>query len=171
MDNCCGISVRYVLLCSYMKKCSFFNCNKEQYSRELCRTHVNHLYKYGEVRHTTNTPNEVIDCGDHLSLVMYKKMKDSGIRVLFDKDDYKKIKDLRFYISHGYAKVSNSKTQYLHRIICHCDAPLVCDHINQNKLDCRKKNLRCVTRAENMRNMDVSLYEHRWKRKPPISER
>ncbi|MBP6924756.1 MAG: HNH endonuclease, partial [Candidatus Pacebacteria bacterium] len=33
-----------------------------------------------------------------------------------------------------------------------CEHPLVCDHINRDRLDCRIENLRCVTRKENNLN-------------------
>ena len=82
---------------------------------------------------------------------------------IIDTEDVPKIYNERFYVSHGYAKVATSKkTTYLHQLLAGCKEPLVTDHINQNKLDNRKKNLRCVTRHENMLNMDISLREHRW---------
>lgn len=151
-----------------MKTCSFPRCERQLWSNGLCRPHSTHLYRYGEPRVLTSDPNEIIIEGDVAKIILYNRDgSPSGKIVLIDSEDVLKISGLRFYVSHGYAKVSSSKTTYLHRIVNPCEHPLVCDHINQNKLDCRKKNLRCVSRAENMKNMDISLHTHRWKKTAP----
>lgn len=41
---------------------------------------------------------------------------------------------------------------YMHRVILNPPDGMVCDHINGNKLDNRRANLRVCTHAENMRN-------------------
>ena len=145
-------------------KCNYKQCHREAYASGACKSHTNHLYRYGEMRHLACDPNEIEVCGDTARIVMYTKdRKRQGYQVLIDTEDVPKVCNERFYVSHGYAKIATSKkTVYLHQIIAKCAAPLVTDHINQNKLDNRKKNLRCVTRHENMLNMDTPLREHRW---------
>lgn len=146
--------------------CSYRDCKRNAYARNLCRPHSTHLYRYGEARKLSCDPNEILWFGTHAEIVMYTRdLKEEPRRVLVDICDIPTMLGKRFYISHGYGKVSSSKTQYIHRMISPCAAPLVCDHINQNKLDCRRSNLHCVTRAENMKNMYTSLKDHRWKKK------
>lgn len=41
----------------------------------------------------------------------------------------------------------------MHRLITSCPPGLVVDHINHNKLDNRRKNLRVCTQSANMRNL------------------
>ena len=136
------------------EKCIVTWCKNIEYAKGYCRPHTNHIYRYGEPRRFGKQPNEIIDCGDHYEIVLYDMhLKENGYRALIDKNSLEEIRNYRFYYSHGYAKVAKSnKTIYLHKIISKCQSPLVCDHINRNKLDNRISNLRCVTRRENNLN-------------------
>ena len=134
-------------------KCKAIWCNNEAYASDVCKSHTNHLYRYGELRRFTHTPNEIVIKDDYAEIILYKRdMSESGVRVKISKESIKEIENIRFYFSNGYAKVSSSKTKYLHQILSKCEYPLVCDHINRDKLDCRIENLRCVTRKENNLN-------------------
>lgn len=136
-----------------MKKCTHKDCDKEIVARDLCKKHWQHFSRYGEPRRASNETNEIIIDGDTAKIILYTIHLAPFSSVLIDAEDVPKIKDKRFYISHGYAKISQARpTVYLHQIISPCEYPLVCDHINRNKLDCRKENLRCVTRRENNLN-------------------
>ena len=71
--------------------------------------------------------------------------------VIIDKEDLMKIYPARIYIdNHGYAKCR--RKDKLHKLICNCPDGYQVDHINQNKLDNRKSNLRVVTCSENNMN-------------------
>lgn len=73
--------------------------------------------------------------------------------VMIDKEDLNKIYPHRVYISDsGYAKCGRHTR--LHRLIIDCPDGLEIDHINRNKLDNRKANLRAVTHLENMKNRE-----------------
>lgn len=135
-------------------KCIVDWCKNQSYASGYCRSHTNHIYRYGEPRRFNNQQNEIIDNGDYLEIVLYDiHLKPNGHKVKIDKSSLEEIKNIRFYYSNGYAKVAKSnKTVYLHQILSKCEYPLVCDHINRDKLDCRIKNLRCVTRKENNLN-------------------
>lgn len=83
------------------------------------------------------------------------KLDIKGCTVLIDEEDYEKVIALNWFItSHGYAKMTRRKDKhYLHHfIIGKGENGLVVDHINQNKLDNRKENLRHVTRKVNNEN-------------------
>lgn len=89
-----------------------------------------------------------------------KKIKLSGKRakgksVIVDDDDYIKYNHLRWHLSDtGYAvRRVNGETYRLHRLIVKCPEGMVVDHLNGNKLDCRRANLRICTQAENSRNV------------------
>lgn len=78
---------------------------------------------------------------------------------LVDDDDHERYGLLRWHLSdRGYAvrraagQDGKKKTTYLHREIMKTPAGLFVDHINRNRLDNRKENLRNVTWAENRNN-------------------
>lgn len=86
-------------------------------------------------------------------LTLYGK-KANRQSVKLDDADYKKYGHLRWHLSDtGYAvRRQNHETIRLHRLIMNCPEGLVVDHLNGNKLDCRKANMRICTQAENARN-------------------
>lgn len=80
-----------------------------------------------------------------------------GVDFIFDLDDYSKIKNYNWRIHpNGYVSGSEwdgiAKTILLHRLIMNVPKGYVVDHINHDKLDNRKSNLRICTYQENNRN-------------------
>lgn len=87
----------------------------------------------------------------------------SGKEFYFDKEDYDLVKNYCWDIndSNGYVKtidrINNTGKLYLHRLIMGCkkhDGTTI-DHINRNRIDCRKSNLRFVTRCQNNMNAGI----------------
>lgn len=85
--------------------------------------------------------------------------KGKGKFVLVDAEDYEKYGGKKWHLnSYGYAtraeypKNEHYKRVYLHREIMNCPKGMVVDHLNGDKLDCRKKNMRVCTDAENHKN-------------------
>ena len=78
----------------------------------------------------------------------------SGIDVVIDSEDLEKIQTRAWQNSgNNYFKTNyKNKNLYLHRFIMGEPEGFAIDHINHNKLDNRKSNLRICTRAENQWN-------------------
>ena len=77
-----------------------------------------------------------------------------GKIALVDDEDYEYINQWKWcYHSEGYAKNNSlEKMRFMHREILHIQDKVDIDHINGNKLDNRKENLRVCSRSQNMAN-------------------
>ena len=81
-----------------------------------------------------------------------------GQTVIVDDEDFAFLNQFKWQYNYkGYAestfgKFPNRKKLKMHRIITDAPAHLQVDHINGNKLDNRRSNLRLCTNSENQRN-------------------
>lgn len=93
---------------------------------------------------------------------MICKVKDMS--VLIDEEDIDIFNKYNWHINDsGYVVWrgildGKKKTVRLHRLVMHADDDQIVDHINRNKLDNRKSNLRFVTCRENLQN--TAQYEN-----------
>lgn len=82
----------------------------------------------------------------------------TGNIALIDDDDLPKVIGYSWYEYKGYAVRMSRKHEgkrkmlFLHRLILPSATGMVIDHINRNRLDNRKSNLRISTRKNNNRN-------------------
>ena len=79
----------------------------------------------------------------------------NGQFAIVDDEDFDELNQWKWTFSKGYAircdKFGNSI--YMHRAVNKTPTGMQTDHINQNKLDNRKENLRASTRSQNMANV------------------
>ena len=89
-----------------------------------------------------------------MKLLALSGKRANGQSVKVDDADFKKYSHLRWHLSDkGYAvRRQNHETMRLHRLIMNCPEGLVVDHLNGDKLDCRKANMRICTQTENAKN-------------------
>jgi HNH endonuclease/AP2 domain len=86
------------------------------------------------------------------------RLYDGSVSIV-DDDDYEKLKDYKWYRSNkGYAYRNHyfdkkNYIVYMHREIINAPKGLTVDHINGNKLDNRKENLRLATPGQNQYNL------------------
>lgn len=90
-----------------------------------------------------------------------------GTYALVDEDDFEYLSQFIWTYSQGYARRSKRRKEpdarnlSMHRIVMDCPDGLTVDHINFNKLDNRKENLRIVTMKQNSAHQpkNKALYE------------
>ena len=70
---------------------------------------------------------------------------------LIDKDDLDKLEGSLWYMQGDY--IASRRMGLLHRLIMNCPKGMTIDHINHDKLDNRKSNLRICTQSENSQNI------------------
>ena len=90
-----------------------------------------------------------------------KELRITNGRVIVDDDDYEWLKKHSWAINeHGYAVLVISATinssMSMHRTIIKAHSGQIVDHVNGNKLDNRKENLRFCTTQQNQYNRGVN---------------
>lgn len=130
----------------------------KSHGRVYCNKHYNQVKKYGHAidtnPRTTYDKNEIIVDGEVARVKLYDAQCNHIATAIIDAEDVNKIRYTKWKLSSsGYAantpKFSGSN-KHMHREILGTDQFV--DHINHNKLDNRKCNLRIVTKAQNMMN-------------------
>ncbi len=102
-----------------------------------------------------------------------------GKRAIVDDEDFEYLNQWKWLFDSNYARRSigpagNQECLYMHKLLINCPKNRKGDHINGNKLDNRKSNLRIATVSENGMNRKVSknnksglkgvsFFEGRWR--------
>lgn len=86
-----------------------------------------------------------------MKLVLFNK--NNPFDVFIDKEDFERVSKYKWRVStNGYVVLAKKGTLYLHRFILKAKIGSIVDHINLNKLDNRKQNLRFVNKKYNETN-------------------
>ena len=101
--------------------------------------------------------NKIILKKDHAELIIYSADKKKKFVSLIDLEDVPIVEKHSWCIrSGGYVgRVENKELILLHRLLVHCPKEKIVDHVNKNKIDNRKVNLRICNYRENLRNSIV----------------
>lgn len=75
---------------------------------------------------------------------------------IVDDEDYDRLASYRWAIKSGYARASvEGRSRVMHQLLLECPSHLRRDHINRNRLDNRKSNLRIATPTQNAANANL----------------
>jgi len=104
--------------------------------------------------------NEYIKKDDYYEIILYKpKTYDQIASVYISEEDFDKCSKIYWTLSkygycRGYDKI-NKREILLHKYILNSDKNELYDHINKNKLDCRRNNLRIANKQINSINREA----------------
>lgn len=123
----------------------------------LCPKHITQYYRNnGFLENTIYDENKyILDSENNLYKIELKNKKCEIIGyAIIDIDDFEKCKKYKWHISHEYvvASLPNNNKIFLHKLITNCPNGFIVDHINHNKLDNRKSNLRLSNKSYNGAN-------------------
>jgi hypothetical protein len=140
------------------KICSVCGSNKRVTRHKniaYCKNHYYQITRYGKIlKRTKNDLNEIIKYDTYAEILLYDKYNNEVAKALIDLDDVEKIKNYKWGIGNGGYTINANNSILLHRFILNIKPKYgyVVDHINRNRLDCRKNNLRITTFKENSIN-------------------
>lgn len=104
--------------------------------------------------------NEYREHATYFEIVLYKPNTYEELTVaLISKEDFNKANNIFWKLSeYGYARGYDSITRkeiFLHKYLSDTTEDIVLDHINRNKLDCRRENLRIANKQINSINRNL----------------
>ena len=155
--------------CSDPKRKIFFN---QEFQMTLCSKHYHQLHRYGTITDASSFSrfdnNEIEIQGDHATMMLRNAKHQITGTALIDIEDIPKCQQYKWHLTrngyvgtqtkNGYAHDTpkDRKNILLHRYLLDYNDELDIDHINHNKLDNRKANLRivskCINASNNQRN-------------------
>jgi hypothetical protein len=134
----------------------FFN---KRIEKLLCDKHSKQLSRYGEIQErNSRDPNEIVDCGEYLEIIMYDRKFNETSRAKIDKEDECKINKYKWHLdSDGYAHNGNGKRGHIlmQNLIMSPSEGEIVDHKEWDRLDNRKENLRITDYSGNSANTRI----------------
>jgi len=143
-----------------MKECKVVGCNRSYRAKGYCDTHDRQIKKYGKIfKRISSDPNEIILHENYAEIVLYNRHilgveQTEKARTLISLEDVERCSNLKWYLSGTLYVCSGGKEKaiYLHKLIMNGSKDNYVDHINHNKLDNRRLNLRICTNQQNAMN-------------------
>lgn len=136
--------------------CQVEGCKGKYYLKGYCNKHYLQMKRHGKIfRRTIFDPNEFIFDGKICRIKLYNKQGKEKAEAIIDAEDYERVRSQKWhFVRAGYVITSiRSNSHRLHwAIIGKPSSGYHTDHINGNKLDNRKKNLRFCTNPQNLAN-------------------
>lgn len=147
------------LVCEHFKPCDKKNLHIEHLDGNIFNNSVDNLKwsKKTMKQYMGETMSEINRKGLNEyridNATVYVKLRNSDIEMICDIDDWNTLKSYTWFYDQGYAIAGRNKK--FHRMVVNPPKGMVVDHINRNRLDNRRVNLRIVTSHVNSLNTSV----------------
>ncbi len=152
------ISTQRGYLSDTMKECKIEGCSGKHYAKGYCSRHYNQQLIGNPITDRTSyDKNEIIIHDEYAEIVLYNQKNIIIARAKIDLEDIDKVKNIKWHCRNDFYVLS-SKRKRLHRFLLDATKENDVDHINNNKLDNRKSNLRICTRSQNLMNRKAKGY-------------
>lgn len=138
-------------------KCACEWCNENVFCKGYCNKHYTQLRLYGRLYKSTYDPNDIIINSDYAEVIIRNRKGDIIAAAIIDIDMVELISQYKWNLSGGYARTMiDGHGVFMHKVIMNdIDNKFTIDHINRNRLDNRKNNLRYATIQENSFNQSI----------------
>ncbi len=154
-------------------KCEWCYCQPVRSGKGYCRRHYDQIRKYGHVinKRNRNDDNEIIIKDVYAEMLLHNDRGEIQGITKISIEDIERVKGYHWTDNgKGYVRTFvNNSPLYLHRYLTNCPDGLEVDHINRDKSDNRRENLRIVSHSVNKANNDgkcVRLITNRHLKKP-----
>ncbi len=142
-----------------MRECIVEGCSDRHDAKGYCKKHYGQMHRHGKILERTRfdmNEYEIKDC--YAEMWLYDLHGNKIANTTIDLEDVIRCKQFKWYKTPmGYpARRDGSTLILLHRFLMGPDH-LHVDHIDRNKMNNRKSNLRLATRSENLCNQKTSL--------------
>lgn len=107
--------------------------------------------------------NDITICDNIAYIDLYDKHYNIVAKAIIDSEEVNKVKNIKWHINcNGYVVNNSQNSVFLHRLILNTN--FMVDHINGNRLDNRKENLRIVNHSQNQTNVNYKgVYQNKTK--------
>lgn len=142
------------------ENCKVVECDRKHHAKGFCCRHWQQVYLHGKViTRTRYNSNQFIYLEDKITkIILYNMNQNEVSATLVDSDMAEILKDYKWCMCNGYVgtTIENKIVRLHHFVIGSPLNNLEVDHINGNKLDNRRENLRLVTKSQNQMNRGLS---------------
>jgi hypothetical protein len=124
-----------------------------------CKKHYSQMTRNKLNKRTIYDKNDCEIDGNICRIVLRNVKQDIVGYCVIDAEDYETVKEYKWFKNNnGYCVtkcIEPTSNISIHRVLLNYPSNFYCDHINNDKLDNRKSNLRIVTPQENAANMGM----------------
>jgi len=138
-----------------MDACKAEGCTQPIRANGLCHRHAEQMRRLGKLilGPSYKDPNEIQHEGDLCKIVLRNKTGETVGVAVVDACDLHLVKDYKWHLTnHGYvASKGKHGAVYMHRLLIGIDGGHI-DHVDQDKQNNRRHNLRHCTASQNIAN-------------------